>query len=131
MVTVIDNDYATLCYYPELKLVHHTFHRTISGQDFRDVLNRGTEILRENHADKWLSDDRKNTGLSPEDNEWGLTVWFSQTQAVGWKYWALVVPASMEGQQSMIQAVQHFAQNGVYTRVFIDPEEALAWLSSL
>jgi hypothetical protein len=130
-ITIVDNEYATLLYYPEEKIVHHIMHQTVTGQDFRDLLNQGTELMRENHADKWLSDDRNNTGLSAEDTEWGLTVWFAQTQAAGWKYWALVVPDTKEGQQSMIESVQAIAKEGVRTMVFTDPETALVWLKSV
>ncbi len=42
---IIDKDYATLVCYPEQKIVHHTFHRPVSGQEFRAVLDAGAEAL--------------------------------------------------------------------------------------
>lgn len=131
-ITILDNAYVTLLYYPEYKIVYHTFRQTITGQMFRDALCLGTQVLEENGAYKWLSDDRGNTGgLTPEDTQWGDDVWFPQTQAVGWKYWALVVPDRPEARMSMVGPVQRFTQQGVTTRLFVDTEQALEWLKSL
>lgn len=128
--TLLDNDQVTLLYYPEHKIVHHTIHHTPTTPMLREMLNLGTETLRENSADKWLSDDRKLEGLTEEDNRWGEEVWFPQTQAAGWKYWALVVPDGDEARTSMIKLVQHYNSQGVVTRVFVDLEQALEWLKS-
>jgi hypothetical protein len=130
-ITVVDNGYVTLHYYPEHKIVHHIIQQPISGQPFRDALMCGTDLLRKYGADKWLSDDRKNAQLSAEDNEWGRKVWFAETQAAGWKYWALVVPADMQAQMSLVEVVQNFTQLGVNTRVFTETDKALAWLESV
>lgn len=128
--TLLDNDQVTLLYYPEHRMVHHTIHQTPATPMLREMLNLGTEALRENRADKWLSDDRKLGGLTEEDNRWGEEVWFPQTQAAGWKYWALVVPDGDEARGSMIKLVQHYNSQGVVTRVFVDLEQALEWLKS-
>lgn len=132
VTTILDNTYVNLLYYPEHKIVYHTFRQPLSGQKFRDVLNLGTQVLRENGADKWLSDDRQNMGgLTPDDNTWGVEVWFPQTKAAGWKYWALVVPPGTEARMSMVEAVQNFSGQGVLTRLFGDSEQAMVWLNSL
>ena len=67
--TIIDTDYATLWYHSEQKIVHHQFHKFIYGQEFRQVLEKGLEIFKENDAHKWLSDDRLNSTLTAEDTE--------------------------------------------------------------
>jgi hypothetical protein len=129
--TLLDNDQVTLLYYPEHKIVHHTVHQPPTTQMLREMLTLGTETLRENGADKWLSDDRKLGGLTEEDNRWGEEVWFPQTQAAGWKYWALIVPNEVQARGSMIKLVQHYNTLGVLTKLFVDLEPALDWLKSL
>jgi hypothetical protein len=42
-MTVINNEYATLVYHPEQKIVHHTFHQPLTSARFREVLNTGAE----------------------------------------------------------------------------------------
>ena len=32
--TILDNEYATLLYHPETKIVHHQFHKPIGGWGF-------------------------------------------------------------------------------------------------
>jgi hypothetical protein len=129
--TIIDNDYATLLYHPDKKIVHHTFHKPIGGEPFRQVLLAGLNTLKANGAQKWLSDDRANSVLPPEDAEWGTTVWFPQVKAAGWKYWALVVPNDVKGRINMAEFVESYFEQGIRIMVFTDPEEALKWLTNL
>jgi hypothetical protein len=133
LVNIIQDDaYISMVHYPEHGIVHHSFRQPVTGQMFRDRMNLGTEFLREHSADKWLSDDRLNAGgLTPEDNRWALEVWFPQTKAAGWKYWGLVVPGGDEARASMLKIVQYFTLQGVDTRLFADPEQAMEWLKSV
>ena len=63
-IIIIQNEYATLVYHPDEKIVHHTFHKPIGDQEFRNVLNTGAKTLKKYNASKWLSDDRGNSALS-------------------------------------------------------------------
>lgn len=128
---IIDNEYATLCYYPEHGIIHHTFHKPIGGQPFRDVLLNGLKTMQANKASKWLSDDRANQALPPEDSTWGTDVWFPQVQAAGWKFWALVVPESIIGRLNMKEFVESYSEKGIRIMVFTDPDKALKWLKEV
>lgn len=127
-VTIIKNEFATLVYYPDQKIVHHTFHKPISGQEFRDVLNTGIETLKKNQASKWLSDDRGNTALPEVDTVWSKTNWFPRAVEAGWKYWALVVPDDFMGRVNMTEFVDSYLDQGLRIAVFVTPEEAMKWL---
>jgi hypothetical protein len=59
VITIEQNDYATMYYHPESKIVHHEFHKFIYGDVFRAFLLKGTETMKKYGATKWLSDDRK------------------------------------------------------------------------
>jgi hypothetical protein len=128
--TIIDNEYVTLCYYPDKKIVHHKFHKFIHGPAFRDVLNTGVGILKKHGARKWLSDDRNNSALPQEDLKWARTEWFPRTVKAGWKYWALVQPEKIVGQMNMKRVVKDYSEKGVIVQVFLDPEEAMTWLEA-
>jgi hypothetical protein len=114
---VVDNAFITLAYDSDTKIVSHQLHQYICGQPLRDALMAGTDQLKKNSAHKWLSDDRNGGALPKEDLEWNHNVWIKQAVAAGWKFWALVMPASVVGQQNMRQ-------------VFSDPDQALAWLKA-
>jgi len=87
-----------------------------------------TNTLQKYRAQKLLSDDRKNSGISKEDQEWGNTDWFPRTKAAGWKYWAIVQPENAIGQLTMKRVISNIISQGVIAEVFKDPNEAMAWL---
>ena len=128
--TVIDNDFATLWYYPEDKIVHHQFHRFMYGQAFRDVIMKGADLFEQHGCNKWLSDDRGNPVLNPADKTWGDQHWQPRVLAAGWKYWGLVLPEKVLGQLSMERLAGEYRKLGVEVQTFSDPDEALKWLRS-
>ncbi len=130
-VNVLENEYASLWYHPEAKVVHHQFHKYIFGDAFRSVLTTGVEVMKKNGAHKWLSDDRNNSALSPEDTDWGLTVWTPQVMAAGWRYWAVVLPEKAVGQMNMKRFIEDYSTRGIKVQVFSDPDKALKWLESV
>ena len=127
---VPENEFITIWYHPDTKIVHHKIHKNLSGRSFRDALTKGTEILKQNGARKWLSDDRDNTVVNKEDEAWGREVWFGQTQAAGWKYWAIVQPAKVIGQMNIKRIKENFSGVGITAQFFSDPDEAMKWLVS-
>ncbi len=127
-ITIVDNEYITVEYLPDEKIIHHTIHKPVGGQPFRDALNAGTETLAKHGASKWLSDDRKNGPLSPEDVEWGFNDWNKRTIDLGWKYWAMVVPETAIAAGSLIPTIHALADLGLRVRVFGDLDEATEWL---
>ena len=130
-MTVLDNEFVTMWYYPEDKIVHHQFHQFMYGQLFRDALMTGADLFEKNSANKWLSDDRANNALPEEDAEWGRQNWVPRIMKAGWKYWALVMPDKVLGQMNMQRFVKEFSKHGVTVKVFADPDEALKWLKSV
>jgi hypothetical protein len=126
--TVFSNEFASLLYHPDSKIVHHQWHQYVHGQVFRDTLSSGLDLLKKNHATKWLSDDRGNSVLPDDDAQWAQTVWFPAVKAAGWKHWAVVMPEKALGKLNMRQWISLYASMGINSQVFSDPEEALSWL---
>jgi hypothetical protein len=128
-ITVVDTPAATLKYHPDEKVVHHEFHTFMYGDAFRDVMNKGVEVLKTRGAHKWLSDDRGNSATTPEDTEWAANVWFPSAIAAGWKHWAIVMPVKLAGQMNMKRRIDQWRAVGVNAEIFENPESALAWLA--
>ena len=128
--TIIDNEYVTMWYYTDKKIVHHTFHKFLHGQPLRECLTRGIELFKKNSASKWLSDDRNNSALPKEDMEWAQTSWFPQVVAAGWKYWAIVLPEQIIGQLNMKRLIKQYSEAGVTAQIFSDPQKAMQWLEN-
>ena len=127
--TIIDNEFITLWYHPIEKIIHHQFHKkTIYGQIFRDALNTGAEILKENSACKWLSDDRTHIIFSEEDLVWGSKEWAPKVFGYGWKYWAMVRPTEQIGRMNFERITHEFKSRGLTIEYFDDVEKAFEWL---
>ena len=129
--TIVDTEYATMWYYPEKKIVRHVYHKFIYGDEWRSVMNKGTEVFKTQGGQSWLSDDRLNAALPTEDLMWGLDVWSPELFDLGWKYWAIVMPDKVSGQMNMNRIMKQYIDRGLIIQVFTDPEEALAWLESV
>jgi len=127
---VLDNEFVTIWYHHDKKVVHHQFHKFTCAKDLQDALSQGAAILEKNGARKWLSDDRKNTVIGKEDMEWTATVWRPRVIKAGWKYWALVLPEKIVGQMVMKRIVKEYADTGVTVKLFSDPDEAMKWLET-
>jgi len=127
-IKIIENEYATLVYHPDEKIVHHTFLKPIGGEEFRNVLDTGAKTLKDNKASKWLSDDRANMAMSSEDTAWSKENWFPRAVRAGWKYWALVVPQDIMGRMNMKEFVDSYLDQGLRIMVFSKPEKAMEWL---
>jgi hypothetical protein len=129
-VSLFESDHATMWYHPDKKIVHHQIHKFIFGEEFQKLLLTGTDAIKKNRAQKWLSDDRSNSVLRKEDIEWGMVNWFPQTVQAGWKYWAIVQPEKMIAQINMEKLAQDYAKAGIVAKFFSDPDEAMRWLES-
>lgn len=127
-VTIIQNEYAALRFYPKPKIVHHELRQFVHGDLFREILMRGLEIFEREGAAKWLSDDRGNGALTPADTDWALGEWAPRVLAAGWKYWAVVMPQKMVGQMNMKRWIKTYGGRGVTVRPFSGPIAALRWL---
>jgi hypothetical protein len=127
-VTVLQNPLFTLYYHPGTRIVHHEIRQFVTGQDFRDLLNAGSECLRKNMARKWLSDDRGQWVLAKEDVDWSEAHWAPQTARSGWRYWAIVRAEKALAKMAMEQLVAKYGKLGVKAQFFTTPQDAMAWL---
>jgi hypothetical protein len=127
-VTVLQTPNVSLYYHQGSRIVHHEIRRFITGQDFRDLLTAGSDLLRKNAARKWLSDDRGQWVLAKDDLDWSEAHWAPQTAKAGWKYWAIVRAEKVLAKVAMETLVAKYGKLGVKAQFFTDPNDALAWL---
>ncbi len=127
-ITIVENEFITLQYLPDRKAIYHVIHKPIPDQPLKDSLDAGTEALKKYGINKWLSDDRKNGPLSEEFIEWSLHNWCPRTVAVGWKYWANIVPQEVAAAGALMPVIEFLHTLGLRMMVFSDPAEANKWL---
>jgi hypothetical protein len=130
MEEVIENEYITLWYHKDAKIVHHRVHKSIPSDVFRAILDKGVEIIKEKKAKKWLSDDKNSIELKSEDLEWGSQDWFPRASSAGMKFWAIVMPDRVEGKKTMKVAIDDAGKRGLKIEIFDDFDEAFKWLKA-
>jgi hypothetical protein len=130
--TIVDNEFITLWYYPEEKIIHHQFHKkTIYGDALRTTFQKGIDLLKENNARKWLSDDKTNVAFTVDDTNWLMHNWSTRALEAGWKFWALVQPEIELGKMNLEQFTSEYAERGLIVKLFQTPEEGMVWLLSV
>jgi hypothetical protein len=129
-ITILDNEYASLWYYPEDKIIHHQFKQYIYGEHFREVMGTSAEAYEKYGCRKYLSDDRGNSAIHPEDRAWGDANFTPRVIKAGWTHWALVMPKKVIGQLNMARLVAEYRSMGVEVKVFSDPDKAMEWLKA-
>lgn len=128
IMTIFDNEYIRMQYDTDTKIIQYHYYPQLNSHFLRAGLDRGVDLLREYGASKWLSDNRETNAHSPEDTEWINTDWLPRAVQAGWRYWALVVPATAVAQMNMKEFVDAFYDQGVRVAIFTDVDEAREWL---
>lgn len=129
--TIYEDEFATLWYYPQIKVVHHKFHKFIYGEHFKKILNQGLAFFEKEGCVKWLSDDRNNSALPKEDEIWAQKEWSPKVMKAGWRYWGMILPDKLVGKMNMKRMIASYENDNIRIEIFEDPESALVWLSSV
>lgn len=117
-------------YDPDCDAVRMVWKRFVSGEPFREGLNRGVELLRERGANNWYADLRELGAVDEEDQEWSNEEWFPRAIAAGVQHMAIVRPESVVAEMSVDNIMQEVEGTDLETHNFDDPDEAEAWLAS-
>lgn len=105
-IILMDNEFVTLKYHQNTKIIHHQFHEFVSTDTFKNCLLRGVAAMKQYGSTKWLSDDRKNGAIPKEDVQWSLSEWQPMAMEAGWRYWAIVVPEKVVGQMTINRIIK-------------------------
>jgi hypothetical protein len=127
---VFDHQRIRVWYYPTARIIHHEMLAPVLGDIFRQALTAGAKAMAEHKGEKWLSDDRLNGALMPEDLEWVDKVWHAQAVAAGWKYWALLPPTGVVGQLNIKRHIALYKARGIVVQVFSELDAAMKWLEA-
>lgn len=125
---VLQNEHVTLWYYPELKIVHHQMMHSPPAETFRELLSEGAGLVERFRVSKWLSDDRGNTLLRPDEEKWANQVWLPRVLRGGFRYWAIVLPEAAIGKLNMRRLAAQHEQYGIVSHIASQPGKAFDWL---
>ena len=130
-ITVVENEYVTLQYLPDKKMLYHTVHKPVDEEVFKRSLNAGVDLFGKYEIHKWLSDDRKNGPLSDSFSQWAVSDWIPRAIAAGWKYWANVVPQELIAANTLSPLMDILFDQGLRMMVFKQPADAINWLDKV
>lgn len=133
-ISVFNSEYITVEYLPDKQMIYHVVHKPVAEnlKIFQAALDAGTKALQQYRVAKWLSDDRKNGPLPPEQYEWlESTKWSLRTIQFGWKYWANVVPENLVAAGTLTPLIDELYQHGLRMNVFASMEAAQKWLDEM
>jgi hypothetical protein len=128
--TILDDEYMSLWYHPETGIVHHRIHKYLVQGGFRKLLTASAEVLEANRATKYLSDDRTNVVVDPEDVKWADDNWYPRAIKAGLRHWALVLPSTMVGSLQARTILESRRKQGLDVEGFDSIETAMAWLQT-
>ena len=128
--TIHDNEFISVYYYPDKKIIHHEFHKRASGQTLHDAFTAGADLMERTRCEKWLSDDRKNSLYAEEDRNWSANHFRPRVIKAGMKHWAVLLPDKALGQLNMKEVIKTYADKGVTIQIFQDAIKAMKWLES-
>ena len=127
---LMQNEYVTLWYHPEHKIIHHRFEKSADSTSHRTMLTKGAECLEKFKATKWLSDDRNHVVVREEDAIWGQKEWSPRVIRAGFKFWAIVLPHTAIGKLNLRRLAEEHAKLGVTVKTFTDVDAAMEWLQA-
>ena len=127
---VLETPDLVLWFHDDRRIVHHELRRYPGIAAMQAMLNQGLEVLEEHGANKWLSDNSNGGAFPKVHHDWALLDWGPRAAQRGWKYWALVPPKDLLGEQNMRRLKERmYSALGVRVQVFKDSDKALAWLA--
>ena len=130
-IDVVKNEFVTLQYLPEQKMLYHIVHKPVDEEIFKSALNAGVEMLSKNEIGKWLSDDRKNGPFSQAFSAWAINDWIPHAIEAGWRYWANVVPEDLEAAGTLMPFIEVLQEKGLRMGIFTHTEKAVEWLENI
>ena len=128
--TIVDNEYATLTYHPQTRILHNQLKKLPPVETMKDLLNKACEAMKSHHATKFLTDARNSATLPKEFDEWRQNDWLPRMVSAGWKFWAPVFPVSTITKMHIQRFSQGFEAVGVKVHPCADPAEGITWLIS-
>jgi len=124
------SEVADIDYNADVQCVQITWKGYASSKDFRNPLNAGLDILKENQAERWMANTKNLGVISPEDQDWTSNNWFPRAIEAGSKKMALIKPSDVFSQIS-IEDIMEEARKAepLEDKFFEQMEEALSWLA--
>jgi hypothetical protein len=107
-----------------------TWKMFAAGEEFREVVNAGVDLLLQKKTKRWLGDLRYLGAVTQEDLKWSEQSWFPRATEGGMAYLALVSPRKIVAQMAVRSFINKVNDRDLEIANFDDVDKAKAWLRS-
>lgn len=99
-----------------------------SANDYKLILNKITELLKNKSVSLVIADARKMKIISPDLREWTIKEWYPEIVKAGFSSEVLIVTHFSFNENSIKKIVHNYDDKKVKTIYFYSAEEAFYWL---
>ena len=123
-------DYLDIYWEESIQCVIMQWKKFVKGEDFREGLNKGLELIKSKNSSRWLADMRHMQVLAVADQEWSNNDWFPRAISGGIRKMALVQPASALAKMGVKNVMSKVQDVQLETANFDNLEDAKKWLKT-
>ncbi len=123
-----DSPYLTITWDVPLQSVVMEWRRFVSGDDFRNGLDKGLDLLIQQRAHRWLVDLRNLGVVTQEDQQWSNETWFPRAIAGGITAMAIVLPHDIIARWSVDRIMSKVEGTRLVVHHFDALDAARQWL---
>ena len=122
-----ETEYAEISYDESIDAVRVDWKQTATGDDFREILQTGLEIAREETATNWLGDRREMDPVADADQEWVTETWLPEADETELTQMA-AVQSEQFVQELDFEFVMQKVGDDLTLKHFASIEESTEWL---
>ena len=124
----VDEPWVLMRWDREHNCIHSEWRGFANSAEFRAVLMKGLQAVRERHATGYVSDTRKLRVIVREDQKWANETAIPLMAAAGLKRLAMVTSEAGLGKITVEEIVQMVDDKGLLMHTFASLPAALAWV---
>jgi hypothetical protein len=125
----VDEQWLSVRWDPEHHCVYAEFRTFANSTEFRAGTTKIIEAIRERHATRLISDNRKLEGVVYEDQLWLRDTWVPLAVAAGVQRIAVVVAHQGLGKIATEEIIGLFGETEFMTRTFESVPDAQKWVA--
>jgi hypothetical protein len=105
------------------------WHDFAQGEEYREALNTGLELVDDKRAQNWLADLRDMGTVADADQTWSNEEWFPRALDTTLSNMAIIQPESVVANMSVENIMQEVGEDEITTHIFDNRSEAENWLA--
>jgi len=122
-----ETDFLTVEWDDSVEAVVMNWTDFAEGDDYRDGLDAGLELVKQRNAENWLADLREMKAVAREDQEWTEDDWHPRAFDTSLANMAIVQPESVVTEMSVEDLVQEIGEQ-ITMQIFDNRQDARNWL---